>query len=76
MTDSQKSRDDIEAELSETREHLAETVQAIQHKLDVKTRVTTRARRVRAEHGRELVAAGLAGVGITLAVVLLRRRRR
>ena len=72
----QRSREEIETELSETREHLAETVDALQHRLDVKARLGERAAAVKRDHGRDLAAgAGVLAVVVAVLVVVRRRRR-
>ncbi len=65
----------IEADIEQTRERLAQTVDALGAKLDVKTRTTEKVAEVRAERGTEIaVTAGMA-VALLVAVVVWRRRR-
>ena len=69
-----RSKQDIEADLAETREHLAETVDSLQRRMDLKSRAEAKVTAIRRDHGPQLVAAG--GVLVVLAVVLVVRRRR
>lgn len=65
----------IEADLEQTRERLAETVDALGAKLDVKTRTTEKVSELRDERGTEIaVAAGT--VAALLVVLAVWRRRR
>lgn len=70
-----RSSSDIQADLEETREHLAETVDALTHRLDVPARSREKARTLGRDHGREL-AVGAALLGTLVVVVVLRRRGR
>lgn len=63
-------RDQLEAEIAATREHLAETVDALGDKLDVKSRAQDAV--AEADKGRIAVLAG-AAVAAVVGVVLLRR---
>lgn len=63
-------RDQLEAEIAATREHLAETVDALGDKLDVKSRAQDAV--AEADKGRLAVLAG-AAVAAVVGVVLLRR---
>ncbi|MCR4513214.1 DUF3618 domain-containing protein [Aeromicrobium sp. 50.2.37] len=63
-------RDQLEAEIAATREHLAETVDALGDKLDVKSRAQDAVDE--ADKGRIAVLAG-AAVAAVVGVVLLRR---
>ena len=69
----QRTKAEIEADLEQTREHLAGTVDALGHKLDVKTRSREKAEAVAQDHGRELVVGGI--VVAALVGLLVRRRR-
>ncbi len=72
----QRTREEIERDLAETREHLAETVGAIGEKLDVKTRGQEAVTRVKDEHGTELaVGAGVLAV-LVVGLIVWRRRSR
>ncbi len=64
----------IEADLEQTRERLAETVDALGAKLDVKTRTTEKVTELREERGTEIAVA--AGTLVALLVVLVVWRRR
>ena len=64
-----RSKEEIEADLAETRDHLAETVDALGHKLDVKSRSRDKAVELKENHGRELV---LGGVALVVVIVGLR----
>ncbi|GAA0198846.1 hypothetical protein GCM10008944_15560 [Cytobacillus oceanisediminis] len=63
-------RDQLEAEIAATREHLAETVDALGDKLDVKSRAQDAV--AEADKGRVAVLAG-AAVAAVVGIVLLRR---
>ncbi|KQP28022.1 MULTISPECIES: DUF3618 domain-containing protein [unclassified Aeromicrobium] len=63
-------RDQLEAEIAATREHLAETVDALGDKLDVKSRAQDAV--AEADKGRIAVLAG-AAVAAVVGIVLLRR---
>lgn len=63
-------RDQLEAEIAATLEHLAETVDALGDKLDVKSRAQDAV--AEADKGRIAVLAG-AAVAAVVGVVLLRR---
>ncbi len=73
--DQARTKEQIEADLQATREHLAETVDALGHKLDVKSRSREKFVAVRRDHGRAL-AAGAGVVAVAVVLVALRRRRR
>lgn len=64
----------IEADLEETRERLAETVDALGAKLDVKSRAGEKAAQLRDERSTEIAVAG--GMTLALLVVLVVWRRR
>lgn len=70
-----RSSSDIQADLEETREHLAETVDALTHRLDVPARSREKAQALGRDHGREL-AVGAALLSALVVVVVLRRRGR
>lgn len=81
-----RSPEEIEEHLSQTRDDLEQTLEALTDKLDVKSRSTrwvadmsetasTHAREVAADHGRELAVAA-AAVGALAAVLVWRARRR
>ena len=74
--DEPRSKDQIEADLTQTREHLAETVDALQHKLDVKSRASEKAAAVRRDHGREAAVGAAVAVAAIVALLVIRRRRR
>lgn len=63
-------RDQLEAEIAATREHLAETVDGLGDKLDVKSRAQDAV--AEADKGRVAVLAG-AAVAAVVGIVLLRR---
>jgi hypothetical protein len=63
-------RDQLEAEIAATREHLAETVDALGDKLDVKSRAQDAV--AEADKGRIAVLTG-AAVAAVVGIVLLRR---
>ncbi len=81
MSTDQPTPEQIEADIERQREHLAETVDALHHRLDVKAQAQARVAdlkdRATTDGGApppELVAAGAAALaGVTL---LIRRRRR
>lgn len=74
--DQARSKEQIEADLAATREHLAETVDALGHKLDIRSRSSEKVAEVRREHGRSLaIGAGAAVVVVVLLVVRRRSRR-
>ncbi len=81
MSTDQPTPEQIEADIERQREHLAETVDALHHRLDVKAQAQAKAAdlkdRATTDGGvprPELVAAGAAALaGVTL---LIRRRRR
>lgn len=81
MSTDQPTPEQIEADIERQREHLAETVDALHHRLDVKAQTQAKAAdlkdRATTDGGAprpELVAAGAAALaGVTL---LIRRRRR
>ena len=71
-----RTKEQIEADLEATREHLSETVDALGHKLDVKSRSREKIVGLQREHGRELgLAAGVAVILVTVLLVHRRRRR-
>lgn len=72
--DQARTKEQIEADLEATREHLSETVDALGHKLDVKSRSREKVAEVRRDHGRELAVG--AGVAVIVALLLVARRRR
>ncbi len=59
-------RDDLQAEVEATREHLAATVDALGDKFDVKARAK--------ENQRTLAIAGAVAAAALIAVVVLKRR--
>ncbi len=61
------TREELEAEITATRSELGDTVEALTHKLDIKSRVTRRAREVP-------IAVPIGAVVLALALVLWRRR--
>ena len=71
-----RTKEEIEADLESTREHLADTVDALQHKLDVKSRASEKAAVVRRDHGQESAGGGALLVAALVALVVVRRRRR
>lgn len=72
----QRTKAEIQSDLEQTREHLAETVDALSHKLDVKTRTRETASTVRREHGRELTVGAAVTTVVVVGLILWRRRRR
>jgi MYXO-CTERM domain-containing protein len=76
MSPDPRDRSEIEDELESTREHLAETVDALQHKLDVKSRASDKATEIKRDHGRELAIGGAAALAALVVLVVVRRRRR
>ncbi len=64
----------LEADLEQTRERLAETVDALGAKLDVRTRTTEKVSELRDQRGTEIAVA--AGTAVALLVVLVVWRRR
>ncbi|MEH3034169.1 MAG: DUF3618 domain-containing protein [Aeromicrobium erythreum] len=75
-------RDRLQAEVDATREHLAETVDALGHKLDVPGRAKDKASELgaaaqeqAAEPRNQVAAAVLAVAAVAVLVVVLRRRR-
>lgn len=72
---------EIEAEIEEQREHLADTVDQLAHKLDVKAQAKERAedlkQRITDDDGRPrpMVYAGLAGVLVATGLLVWWRRR-
>ncbi|WP_323794350.1 DUF3618 domain-containing protein [Nocardioides sp.] len=71
-----RSSSEIQADLQDTREHLAETVDALTHKLDVPARSREKAHALGRDHGRELAVGGAVVVALVVVVVLRRRGRR
>ena len=71
-----RSKEEIEADLAETREHLAETVDALGHKLDVKSRARDKAVELKENHGRELVLGGVALVVVVVGLRVWKAQRR
>lgn len=71
-----RSKEEIEADLAETREHLAETVDALGHKLDVKTRSRDKAVELKENHGRELVLGGAALIAVIVVIRVWKAKRR
>ena len=72
----QRSKSEIEADLAQTREHLAETVDALGHRLDVKSRSREKAIEVKDEHGRELAIGGAVVLALVLVLTIRKVRRR
>ncbi len=73
--------DAIRADIEQTREHLAETVEALHAKLDVKTQARAKVAEVRdsatTDTGRprpEVIGAAVAAVALVAGLVWLRRR--
>lgn len=71
-----RSKEEIEADLAETRDHLAETVDALGHKLDVKSRSRDKAVELKENHGRELVLGGVALVVVLVGLRVWKAKRR
>lgn len=65
----------IEADLEQTRDRLAETVDALGAKLDVKTRTTEKVTQLRDERGTEISVAAGTVVALLVVLVVWRRRR-
>lgn len=65
----------LEADLEQTRERLAETVDALGAKLDVKTRTTEKVTELRDERGTEIAVAAGTVVALLVVLVVWRRRR-
>ncbi len=65
----------IEADLEQTRDRLAETVDALGAKLDVKTRTTEKVTELREERGTEIAVAAGTVVALLVVLVVWRRRR-
>ncbi|MCD4524632.1 DUF3618 domain-containing protein [Nocardioides sp. cx-173] len=83
MSDNGPTPEEIEADIARQREALAETVDALQHKLDVKTRAKGKAtelkERATTDTGAvrpDLAAGAAAGVVLLVALVVWRRRHR
>jgi MYXO-CTERM domain-containing protein len=80
-TDKPSTPEEIKADIEQQREHLAETVDALHHKLDVKAQAQAKVAdlkdRATTDTGAprpELVAAGLAVLAV-VALLVYRRRR-
>ena len=71
-----RSKEEIEADLAETRDHLAETVDALGHKLDVKSRSRDKAVELKENHGRELLLGGVALVVVIVGLWVWKAKRR
>ncbi|GAB2776812.1 hypothetical protein GCM10027020_32680 [Nocardioides salsibiostraticola] len=71
-----RSKEEIEADLAETRDHLAETVDALGHKLDVKSRSRDKAVELKENHGRELLLGGVALVVVLVGLRVWKAKRR
>lgn len=71
-----RTKEEIEADLAETRDHLAETVDALGHKLDVKSRSRDKAVELKENHGRELVLGGVALVVVIVSLRVWKAKRR
>ena len=61
------TREQLEAEITATRSELGDTVEALTHKLDIKTRARRRAQQVP-------IAVPIGAVVLAVALVLWRRR--
>ncbi len=79
---SANSPEQIQADIDRQREQLAQTVDALSHKLDVKSQAQAKIAHARdratTDSGKprpELVAAGVVGVAAVVALVWWRRRR-
>ena len=78
---SSQTPEEIEADIERQREQLADTVDALQARLDVKSRAKARAHelgdRATTDDGRprpELLAAGVGLVAVVVGVIVWRRR--
>jgi hypothetical protein len=71
MSGTHLTPDELAAQIETQREHLAETVDQLAHKLDVKAQATARMRRIRPQHVAAFVAAAL----VVGSLVWWRRRR-
>lgn len=74
--------EEIQADIDRQREQLAQTVDALSHKLDVKSQAQAKVARIRdgatTDSGKprpELVAVSVAGVAAVVALIWWRRRR-
>ncbi len=74
--DDARTKQEIEADLEATRDHLAGTVDALSRKLDVKSRSREKVRQVKRDHGRDLAVGGVVVALSVVAIVVWRRRRR
>lgn len=73
---SARSREEIEADLAQTRDHLADTVDALGRKLDVKSRSAAKAAALKQDHGTELAVGGaVLAVAVVVFFVWKARRR-
>lgn len=82
MSSNGSSPEEIEAEIARQREALAETVDALHHRLDVKTRAKGKAAELKArattDQGKprpEVAGAAAAAILLVVALVVWRRRR-
>ncbi len=77
-----RSKDQIEADIAATREQLGNTVDALSHRLDVKSRLKEQAQEGREQAVRRMQEqpaipiAAAAGAVLLLALTVWRRRRR
>ncbi|MCD4535734.1 DUF3618 domain-containing protein [Nocardioides sp. cx-169] len=83
MSSNGRSPEEIEADIARQREALAETVDALQHRLDVKARAKGKAaelkERATTDTGAlrpDLAATAAAGAALIIALVVWRRRHR
>ena len=65
----------LQADLEQTRQRLAETVDALGAKLDVKTRAGEKAAQLKEERSTEIAVAGGMALALLIALVVWRRRR-
>jgi MYXO-CTERM domain-containing protein len=68
-----QSQDELERQIEQQREELADTVAALQEKLDVKAQAKRRAEEVR-QHPAPLIGVAVAALALTALVVWRRRR--